>query len=67
MISGLVTTEPGDRLLFAILAASAPYIVVPAAMKLAAPKADPSMYIPMAMAFNITLGIPIYHWVIMMS
>ena len=71
MISGLVTTEPGNRLLFAILAASASYIAVPAALKLAAPKANPSLYIPMALAitfpFNIMLGIPIYHWVIMMS
>ncbi|PQJ30602.1 sodium-dependent bicarbonate transport family permease [Nonlabens arenilitoris] len=64
VISGLFVTETGDRLLFSILAASASYIAVPAAMKLAAPKANPSLYIPMALAitfpFNITLGMPLY-------
>lgn len=64
MISGLFIEKIGNRLLFAILAASASYIAVPAAMKLAAPKANPSLYLPMALAvtfpFNITLGIPLY-------
>ena len=58
----------GNRLLFAILAASASYIAVPAAMRLAAPKANPSLYLPMALAitfpFNITLGMPLYLWII---
>lgn len=58
----------GNRLLFAILAASASYIAVPAAMKMAAPKANPSLYIPMALAvtfpFNITLGMPLYLYII---
>ena len=60
--------ETGNRLLFAILAASASYIAVPAAMKLAAPKASPSLYIPMALAitfpFNITFGMPLYLYII---
>ncbi len=60
--------ETGNRLLFSILAASASYIAVPAAMKLAAPKANPSLYIPMALAitfpFNITFGMPLYLYVI---
>jgi len=64
MASGLFVTEIGNRLLFAILAASASYIAVPAAMKIAAPKASPSLYIPMALAitfpFNITFGMPLY-------
>lgn len=63
-LSSFVTSSHGDRLLFAILAASASYIAVPAAMKLAAPKANPGLYIPMALAvtfpFNITLGMPLY-------
>jgi hypothetical protein len=54
----------GNRLLIAILVASASYIAVPAAMRLAIPKANPGLYLPMALAitfpFNITLGIPIY-------
>ena len=62
--SGLITQSVGNRFIFAILAASASYIAVPAAMRLAAPKADPGLYIPMALGltfpFNITLGMPIY-------
>jgi len=69
--SGLVTESVGNRFLFAILAASASYIAVPAAMRLAAPKANPSLYIPMALAitfpFNITLGMPIYLYIIQMT
>jgi hypothetical protein len=52
-----------------ILAASASYIAVPAAMKLAAPRANPGLYVPMALAitfpFNISLGMPLYMMVIM--
>ena len=54
----------GNRFILAILAASASYIAVPAAMRLAAPKADPGLYIPMALGltfpFNITIGMPLY-------
>ena len=63
-LSAAFITEDGDRLLFSILAARASYLAVPAAMKIAAPKANPGLYIPMALAitfpFNITLGIPLY-------
>lgn len=66
--SGLFLTEFGDRFLLSILAASASYIAVPAAMRIAAPKANPSLYLPMALAitfpFNITLGMPIYMFII---
>jgi hypothetical protein len=62
--SALVTANPANRFMFAVLAASASYIAVPAAMRLAAPKADPGLYIPMALGitfpFNITLGMPLY-------
>lgn len=67
-VSGLFVEEIGNRLLFSILAASASYIAVPAAMKLAAPQANPGLYLPMALGitfpFNITLGIPLYLCVI---
>lgn len=60
----MLSDSVGNRFLFAILAASASYIAVPAAMRLAAPKANPSLYLPMALAitfpFNITLGMPLY-------
>ena len=63
-ISSLFTDNIGNQFLFSILAASASYIAVPAAMQLAAPKANPSLYLPMALGvtfpFNITLGMPLY-------
>lgn len=69
LISGWVTDNPGNRFIFAILAASASYIAVPAAMRLAAPRADPGLYIPMALGitfpFNITIGMPLYFAIIM--
>jgi len=68
IVSSAFTDSIGNRFLFAILAASASYIAVPAAMKLAAPKANPSLYLPMALAitfpFNITFGMPIYMYII---
>lgn len=64
ILSKFVTVEVGNRFIFAILAASASYIAVPAAMRLAAPRSDPGLYIPMALGitfpFNITIGIPLY-------
>jgi uncharacterized protein len=66
--SSLVTADIGNRFIFAILAASASYIAVPAAMRLAAPKADPGLFIPMALGltfpFNITVGMPIYYTIV---
>jgi hypothetical protein len=68
MASSYVTHDVGNRLMFAVLAASASYIAVPAAMRLAAPKANPGLYIPMALAItfplNITLGMPLYLYII---
>ena len=69
-ISQWVSPEAGERLIFAILAASASYIAVPAAMKLSNPEADEGLYVPMALAvtfpFNLTLGMPIY-WMIIQA
>ncbi len=63
-MSQFVTPEIGNRFMLAVLAASASYIAVPAAMKIAVPNANPSIYLPMALAvtfpFNITIGMPIY-------
>jgi len=63
--SSLVTDDIGNRFILAVLAASASYIAVPAAMRIAAPKADPGLYIPMALGltfpFNITIGMPLYY------
>jgi hypothetical protein len=64
-VSGYVTQELGNRFVFAVLAASASYIAVPAAMRMAAPKSDPGLYLPMALGvtfpFNITIGMPLYY------
>ena len=68
VLSGSFIEGTGNRFLFAILAASASYIAVPAAMRIAAPKANPSLYLPMALAitfpFNITIGMPVYLYII---
>lgn len=67
-LSRLVTTNEANQFLFSILGSSASYIAVPAAMRLVVPKANPSLYIPMALAVtfpvNITLGMPLYLYVI---
>jgi hypothetical protein len=67
-ISAWVTPELGNRFIFAVLAASASYIAVPAAMKISAPDANPGLFLPMALAItfpmNITIGFPIYYSII---
>ncbi|HLP54761.1 MAG TPA: sodium-dependent bicarbonate transport family permease [Fluviicola sp.] len=64
ILSGFITDSTADRFMFAILASSASYIAVPAAMKIAVPQANAGLYGPMALAvtfpFNITAGMPIY-------
>lgn len=54
-----------DGMLLMVLAASASYIAVPAALRIALPEADPSLYVTLSLAvtfpFNIVLGIPLYH------
>jgi hypothetical protein len=59
--------DRGTMLLFMVLFASASYIAVPAAMRLALPQANAGIYIPLSLAvtfpFNILLGIPLYDWV----
>lgn len=64
ILSSYVTPEITNRFMFAVLAASASYIAVPAAMKISVPQANPGLYLPMALAVtfpvNITIGMPIY-------
>ncbi len=64
LLSTLVTSNLTSQFMFAVLAASASYIAVPAAMKITVPKANPGLYLPMALAvtfpFNITIGMPLY-------
>lgn len=57
----------GDAFLLTVLAASASYIAAPAAIRAAIPRANPGLYIPLALAvtfpFNIAIGLPLY-WAI---
>ena len=68
VLSAAVTSGVSNRFIFAILAASASYIAVPAAMKISVPKANPGLYLPMALAvtfpINITIGMPIYFLIV---
>ena len=64
VISGFITPDLSNRFMFAILAASASYIAVPAAMKISVPAANSGLFLPMALAItfpiNITIGMPLY-------
>lgn len=61
MVLGLST---GGVFLFMVLSASASYIAVPAAMRVAVPEANPSVYLTLSLGitfpFNLTLGLPLY-------
>jgi hypothetical protein len=61
MLAGL---SPGGVGLMAVLGASASYIAVPAAMRLALPEADAGIYVTLSLAvtfpFNILIGLPLY-------
>ncbi len=60
----LIGLPLGSVAALAILCASASYIAVPAAVRLALPEANPGLYLSMSLAitfpFNILLGIPLY-------
>ena len=60
----LIGLSTGGILLMMVLAASASYIAVPAAMRVALPQANPAVYLTLSLGitfpFNLTLGIPLY-------
>ena len=60
----LLGLSTGGIALFMVLSASASYIAVPAAMRVALPEANPSIYLTLSLGvtfpFNLTLGIPVY-------
>jgi hypothetical protein len=68
LLARLIGLGCGDALLFTTLCASASYIAVPAAMRMALPEANPGLYVTMSLAitfpFNIILGLPLYMGVI---
>jgi hypothetical protein len=63
-LARLAGLDAGNAALLTILAGSASYIAVPAAMRLAAPRADPGVFVTASLAitfpFNLTLGIALY-------
>jgi hypothetical protein len=69
-VAALIGLSGGTAAAFLILAASASYIAVPAAMRLALPDADAGLYLAMSLAitfpFNIIFGIPLYSWAVHM-
>ena len=65
LLAGLVLgLSTGGVVVLMVLAASASYIAVPAAMRVALPRANPALYLTLALGvtfpFNLTLGIPLY-------
>lgn len=60
----LLGLSTGGVALMMVLAASASYIAVPAAMRVALPEANPSIYLTLSLGvtfpFNLTLGIPAF-------
>ncbi len=68
LISYLLHYSTGDALLQTILLASASYIAVPAAMRIAVPQANMGILLPMSLGvtftFNISVGIPLYYFII---
>ncbi|MHA6288246.1 sodium-dependent bicarbonate transport family permease [Maricaulis sp. CAU 1757] len=61
----LIGLSPGDGALLMTLSASASYIAVPAAMRLALPEAKPALSLALSLGitfpFNLILGIPLYY------
>jgi hypothetical protein len=64
VLSAGLGLQPGDALLLTVLAASASYIAVPAAMRMAIPQANPGIFVPLSLGvtfpFNVIVGLPLY-------
>ena len=60
----LLGLSTGGVALMMVLSASASYIAVPAAMRVALPEANPSLYLTLSLGvtfpFNLTIGLPLY-------
>lgn len=65
LLCPLLGISLGNAFLLTILAASASYIAVPAAMRMAVPQANPGIYVPLSLGItfplNIIVGIPVYY------
>lgn len=67
IITGILCgLSPGGTIILATLSASASYIAAPAAVQIILPKANPTIYLTLALGitfpFNVLIGIQIYVW-----
>lgn len=64
LLAMAIGLSPGGTAVFMTLAASASYIAVPAALRLALPEANPAIALTLSLGvtfpFNLVLGIPLY-------
>lgn len=64
LLAMAIGLSPGGTAVFMTLAASASYIAVPAALRLALPEANPAISLTLSLGvtfpFNLVLGIPLY-------
>lgn len=65
-VGTVIGLQTGSLFLLMVLSASASYIAVPAAMKIALPQAEAGIYLTLSLGvtfpFNIILGLPLYLW-----
>jgi len=65
-MGAMIGLQTGSLFLLMVLAASASYSAVPAAMKIALPQAEAGIYLTLSLGvtfpFNITVGLPLYLW-----
>lgn len=65
-VGSVIGLQTGSLFLLMVLSASASYIAVPAAMRIALPKAESGIYLTLSLGvtfpFNITVGLPLYLW-----
>ena len=65
LVAAVLQLESSTAAVLMVLAASASYIAVPAAMRLALPKANPAVYLTLSLGltfpFNVVVGIPLYY------
>ncbi|MFM9976895.1 MAG: sodium-dependent bicarbonate transport family permease [Sphingomonadaceae bacterium] len=64
LLGAALGLDVGTTAMLGILAASASYIAVPAAMRMALPEANPGIYLSMSLGitfpFNVVIGIPLF-------
>ncbi len=66
MLATFAGLSVGGTTVVGVMAASASYIAAPAAVRIALPDANPTLYLTAAIAitfpFNLIVGIPLFFW-----